>query len=265
MDIKKRFGPAVLIVVVTFTCILLSRFTRVMFFLALAVASAFEIQRALRAADMNVSVSLPVAYIMMQAVLCGAGASPAWMVALFALASFGAMLWTVLKPERGARFAINNQFVLMWPFGFYAIILYVAASNIWLMALVLGVLGTWACDCMALVGGEYLGVHKMAPVVSPNKTWEGAIIGGLSAAVAGMLISWIMGWRFGMCVGTAFIASCFGQVGDLTASVFKRMAGIKDYGHLMPGHGGIMDKMDSILFAVPAAYFLLAMFVPGVF
>lgn len=265
MDIKKRFGPAVLIVVVTFGCILLSRFTRLMFFLALAVASAFELQQVLRLAGLNVSAALPVAYITLHTILCGVGASPALMVALFALAAFAAMFWTVLKPSLGAQFAIDHMFVLLWPFGFYALILHAAASDVWLPVLVLSVLGTWACDCMALVGGKYLGAHKMAPVVSPHKTWEGAIVGGASAIVAGMLLSWILGWRFGMCVSVCFLASCFGQVGDLTASLFKRMAGVKDYGHLMPEHGGIMDKMDSILFAVPAAYFLLALFIPNVF
>lgn len=265
MDIQKRFVPAVLIVVVTFGCILLSRFTRIMFFLALAVESAYELQKVLKGADMPVSTQLPVAYITLQAVLCGVGASPVWMVALFALAAFAAMFWTVLQPSRGARFAIDHMFVLLWPFGFYAIILHAAASDVWLMVLVLAVLGAWACDCMALIGGKYLGVHKMAPVVSPHKTWEGAITGGLSAILAGMLISWILGWNFWMCVCVSFVASCFGQVGDLTASLFKRMAGVKDYGHLMPEHGGIMDKMDSMLFAIPAAYFLLALFVPGVF
>ena len=128
------------------------------------------------------------------------------------------------------------------------------------MTLTLGVLSSWACDCMALVGGKYLGVHKLAPVVSPHKTWEGAITGGLSAVLAGMLISWILGWQFGLCVVTALAASTFGQFGDLVASLFKRMAGVKDYGHLMPEHGGIMDKMDSVLFAVPAAYFVLYLY-----
>ena len=61
-------------------------------------------------------------------------------------------------------------------------------------------------------------------------------------------------------MAVSLAASSFGQVGDLAASVVKRMAGVKDYGHLMPEHGGIMDKMDSMLFAIPAAYFCLYLF-----
>ena len=265
MNIKKRLLPAVLIVVVTLVCVLLSRFTRVAFFAALAVVSAFELQNVLFQADMPMSKALVIAYILVQTVLCLCRVPAGWMVALYCLAVFAAMLWSILKPERGAKFAAANLFALTWPFGLYAVILYAAASDTWLMTLTLGVLGTWACDCMALIGGKYLGSHKMAPVVSPHKTWEGAVVGGLSAALAGALIAWILGWRFGMCVCVAFVASCFGQVGDLAASLMKRAAGVKDYGHLMPEHGGIMDKMDSMLFSLPAAYFLLAMFLPNVF
>ena len=259
MDIKKRLLPAVCIVAVTLLCVLLSRFTRVAFFLVLAVVSAHELQSVLFQADVAVSKCLLIVYITVQASLCLAGWSVGWMAALYCLAIFAAMFWGILKPGRGAKFAMANLFALTWPFGLYAVILYAAASDIWLMTLTLGVLGTWACDCMALIGGKYLGTHKLAPVVSPHKTWEGTVVGGVSAALAGMLISWILGWGFGLCVCTAFVASCFGQVGDLAASLIKRMAGVKDYGHLMPEHGGIMDKMDSMLFSIPAAYFILTL------
>ena len=70
-----------------------------------------------------------------------------------------------------------------------------------------------------------------------------------------MNIKKLSAFLLGICMAVTFIASCFGQIGDLAASLFKRMAGVKDYGHLMPEHGGIMDKMDSMLFAIPAAYF----------
>ena len=261
MDIKKRLIPCVIIVVATLGCVLLGRFTRVLFFLALAVVSAYELQNVLFEAGMPTSKCLMIAYIVLQAMLCWCRASAAWMVALFGAAAFAAMFWGILKPERGTRFVSANLFALLWPFGFFAVILHAAASKAWLPVLTLAVLGTWACDSMALVGGKYFGKTKLAPTVSPHKTWEGAIVGGASAIVAGMLMSWILGRAIGVgffgCVLTAFVASCFGQIGDLAASLVKRTAGVKDYGHLMPEHGGIMDKMDSMLFAIPAAYFLL--------
>lgn len=265
MDIKKRLIPCVIIVAVTLTCLLLGRFTRVLFFLALAIVSSFEVHGVLEQADVKVSRCLLCGYITVQAVLCWVKVPAGWMVALLAGAAFAAMFWGVLEPALGARFAMGNLFALLWPFGFYAIILHAAASDAWMMVLTLSVLGTWACDSMALVGGKYLGVHRLAPKVSPHKTWEGSITGALAAILAGMLMSWILRWPFWLCVGTAFIASTFGQIGDLAASLVKRMAGVKDYGHLMPEHGGIMDKMDSMLFAIPAAYLFLGICMPGVF
>lgn len=260
--IRKRLVPCVIIVAVTLLCVLLSRPTRLLFFLALAVVSAFELQNVLFQAEIPTSKALMIAYITIQTALCWFRVSPVWMAALFGAAAFAAMLWVILNPFRGAEFAVGNLFALVWPFGFYAVILYAAASDEWLVVLTLSVLGTWACDCMALLGGRYFGRHKLAPVVSPHKTWEGAVTGAVFAAVAGLLIAWILGWSVRMCVTVTFIASCFGQVGDLTASLFKRMAGVKDYGHLMPEHGGIMDKMDSMLFSIPAAY--LCLYIMGI-
>ena len=100
MNIKKRFGPAVLIVVVTLGCTLLSRFTRVLFFLALAIASAYELRQVLEKANMPVSMGLPVAYIAAHAALCWFRASNAWMEALFMMAAAAALCWTVIRPPR---------------------------------------------------------------------------------------------------------------------------------------------------------------------
>lgn len=261
-SIKKRLLPCVLIVAITLGCVLLSRPSRILFFTVLAVASAFEMQTVLRKVNMPVCKWYLSAFIVVHAVLCFLDVPGSWLLGLFGLAVFGAMFWAVLAPEKkGAGFAVSMVFALMWPFAFYAVILHVCASDMWLPVLATAVLGAWACDCMALLGGMAFGKHKLAPMVSPNKTWEGTVIGGLCAFGAGFLI-WLAIRSFypiGMwtCVFTAFIASCFGQVGDLTASLFKRMAGVKDYGHLMPEHGGIMDKTDSMLFAIPAAYFCL--------
>lgn len=260
--IKKRLLPCVLIVVVTLGCVLLSRPSRVLFFTALAIVSAFELQGVLLKANMPICKWYLSGYILLHGVLCLLNVPEAYLIALFLLAAFGAMFWAVLSPvEKGTKFAISMIFSLMWPFAFYAVILHACASDMWLPVLATAILGAWACDCFALLGGMAFGKHKLAPHVSPNKTWEGTVIGGLCAFGAGFLI-WLLIRSYypidmWVCVLTAFIASCFGQVGDLTASLFKRMAGVKDYGHLMPEHGGIMDKTDSMLFAIPSAYFCL--------
>jgi phosphatidate cytidylyltransferase len=113
----------------------------------------------------------------------------------------------------------------------------------------------WGCDSFAYYVGKTFGRHKMAPRVSPNKTWEGTI-GGL---VGGILIGAVAGtwWVYpelgplrGAFVG-AFATSA-GQLGDLVESLWKRGAGVKDSGTFLPGHGGFYDRVDSLLFAAPA-------------
>lgn len=112
-------------------------------------------------------------------------------------------------------------------------------------------------DIGAFYTGTYWGKHKLLPSVSPGKTIEGAL-GGLTANVlVGSIIQFVflprMDWRnsivFFLCVGIA------GQVGDLFESAFKRTSGIKDSGVILPGHGGILDRIDALLFALPVAYF----------
>lgn len=264
--IKKRLIPCVIIVVVTLGCVLLSRPTRLLFFMALAMASVFEMKSVLGQAGMPFSGVLSGAYILIHGILCWIGVPVVWMLALFCVTAFAAMFWGVLKPDTGAKFAVGNLFALMWPFGFYAVMIHAAASEAWLPVLTIAVLGAWACDSVALLAGSAFGKHKLAPKVSPHKTWEGSICGGLAAILAGWLISLVLA-NFSpvptvTCIIVTFIASCFGQIGDLAASLIKRWANVKDYGHIMPEHGGIMDKTDSMLFAIPATY--LALFIAEV-
>ena len=109
-----------------------------------------------------------------------------------------------------------------------------------------------------------MGKHKLAPTVSPHKTWEGAIGGALFSVVAGVLLHLILKGFGGpdvlCCMVTALIASTFGQVGDLAASLIKRMCDVKDYSRLIGEHGGIMDKMDSMLFSLPVCWVCLYAF-----
>lgn len=118
-------------------------------------------------------------------------------------------------------------------------------------------------DSGAYFVGIYLGKHKLAPTISPKKTIEGAI-GGVLGAVSGMLIyCMIMGVFFKLNVNYGFAAiygilgSAAGVFGDLCFSMIKRQTGIKDYGKIIPGHGGILDRLDSILIVAPLTEILL--------
>ena len=122
------------------------------------------------------------------------------------------------------------------------------------------------CDAFALFGGTRFGRHKLAPLVSPHKTWEGSISGALASVVAGAALYFLLPLIPGLvyrniplwvCVATAFLSSSMGQIGDLAESLVKRMIGVKDFSNLIPGHGGLMDRADSLLFAIPTAYLCL--------
>ena len=118
-------------------------------------------------------------------------------------------------------------------------------------------------DTGAYFIGIFFGKHKMAPVISPNKSIEG-VIGGMAAGIAGMLLyAAVMQFVFGCQVhyGYAFVYGLFGSLvdvfGDLCFSTIKRQTGIKDYGDLIPGHGGVLDRFDSMIFVAPFAEILL--------
>jgi len=122
----------------------------------------------------------------------------------------------------------------------------------WLLCIVAG------GDIGAFYAGTYLGRHKLCPWVSPKKTIEGSI-GGLAANVLIALLLKTMllpGVAIVPSVVLALAVGCAGQVGDLFASEFKRTAGVKDSGTLLPGHGGFLDRLDALLFASPLAYLL---------
>ncbi|RNF81709.1 phosphatidate cytidylyltransferase [Montanilutibacter psychrotolerans] len=112
----------------------------------------------------------------------------------------------------------------------------------------------WAADSGAYFVGRRFGKHKLAPRVSPNKTIEGVVGGVLAGVLAGLGFAWLAGAQPGQLPAVAlvaFIAVLFSVVGDLFESLLKRHAGVKDSGHLIPGHGGILDRVDGVLAALP--------------
>ena len=116
----------------------------------------------------------------------------------------------------------------------------------------------WANDTFAYLTGRLLGKHKLFERISPGKTVEGSI-GGLVFTLAGIMVySHYVDWlSLGEAIGLGLIAVVFGTLGDLCESMLKRQAGVKDSGKLIPGHGGILDRFDSILFAMPFVYVYL--------
>ena len=127
--------------------------------------------------------------------------------------------------------------------------------------------GSWICDTCAYLAGVVCGKHKMAPILSPKKTIEGAIGGVVGAAGVGALYGYLVGGQleavkypvimFAIICGIAGLVS---MIGDLSASAIKRNYDVKDYGKLIPGHGGILDRFDSVIFIAPVIYYILVFF-----
>ncbi len=115
---------------------------------------------------------------------------------------------------------------------------------------------SWGCDTFAYLSGMLLGKHKLAPELSPKKSKEGAVGGVVGAAVLGGIYAALTGaviWVYVLICAAGAIAS---QIGDLAASAVKRQHNIKDYGNLIPGHGGILDRFDSVIVTAPMIYIL---------
>lgn len=124
-------------------------------------------------------------------------------------------------------------------------------------------ISSWICDTCAYLVGMTIGKHKLAPVLSPKKSIEGAVGGVVGSAIVGMAYAYIllklgvssenMLWVYPV---ISAVGAMISQVGDLAASAIKRNFNIKDYGKIIPGHGGIMDRFDSVVFTAPMIYYM---------
>ncbi len=124
---------------------------------------------------------------------------------------------------------------------------------------------TFASDSMAFFIGSAFGRHSLAPGISPKKTWEGAIGGVIGAVGIGMLLIFMLDLpvSYIQAIPLTIAVSVFGQLGDLLESLFKRNVGVKDSGKAMPGHGGFLDRMDSVVFAGAFVYYYAAVLCGG--
>ena len=115
----------------------------------------------------------------------------------------------------------------------------------------------WVNDSGAYCSGSLFGRHKLFPRISPGKTWEGSIGGGILVLIVAAVVGYLLGdghtLSIPMWMGLGLVVVVFGTLGDLVESLFKRTLGIKDSGNILPGHGGILDRFDSSLMAIPAA------------
>ena len=159
----------------------------------------------------------------------------------------------LLRPRK-TQMVIGFAYILL---GFYCF--YLFRINFGFAEVLLLVVMVWASDIGAYFFGKFLGGPKMAPTISPNKTWAGmagAVISPFIIAVSFLYLVSDMGtWPLLIMSGLA--VGVFGQAGDLLVSFMKRKAGVKDTSNLIPGHGGLLDRIDSLLLVAPVFYYLM--------
>mgnify|MGYP001259595737 FL=1 len=221
--------------------------------LAVAIAASFELSRALAlprgaalgAALAPLALSVPFGP---EGVLGGVVLGVPW-----------ALLWLGAVPRlREERALLGMLLVPVWvgaPLAFVALISGLEHGRAMLL---LTVVGPWVSDAGAYFCGLAFGRRRIFPVLSPAKTLEGSLGGLLATTVAGGAAGYLLPGLSpsrGLVLGAAI--SLASQAGDLFESALKRILGLKDLGSLLPGHGGILDRIDSLLFAAPAVYYLL--------
>lgn len=116
-------------------------------------------------------------------------------------------------------------------------------------------------DTGCYYAGTHLGRHKLAPVISPNKTIEGSLGGVICAVIGAMVIGWYLGLEWYLSLAAGLLCTAFAQIGDLSESLIKRDAGVKDSGDSLPGHGGFLDRCDSFVLTIPVMYYFCKYFI----
>ncbi len=184
-----------------------------------------------------------------------------WMI-LFILAVLGVYVFTF--PRFHASQIMADVFCVLYAPLMFSFIYRIRMTEYGIYLVWMVFVGSWISDTFAYFTGMLLGKHKLAPILSPKKSIEGSIGGIVGSTLAGALFGYFITGRVDQSVNLVAICAILGalgsvisQIGDLAASGIKRNYEIKDYGKLIPGHGGIMDRFDSVIVTAPILYFLV--------
>ena len=228
---------------------------------------AYEFAHLGRRLGLDIATAIPVTVAVLLALergFCGGR----YQAGLLALSVLFSTMWYVWRSWRsGHATAPTESWAVSVLIGVYvgflgghlAAIRVIAGGLQWL---VLGVVGMWLSDTGAYFVGSTLGRHKMAPSLSPKKTWEGAVGGLVTALLFCVVFAWLSGigaWH-GLAVGLMIGLIC--PFGDLAISMVKRQSKVKDSGNLIPGHGGMLDRLDTLLFVAPLVFYYATIIYP---
>ncbi len=253
--LRWRTATAVALAPIALGAILLGKWALVAVLLILVCGAAYELSHALN----------PLPFL----AAAGAGAFPILLAVPYGPNGVlaGAMLglpwslaWITVYPEtRTLRAVLATLLMALWVGGALAHV--ILLSNLHTsdeVAVLIAVVGPWISDSGAYFGGRFAGRRLLFPSLSPNKTLEGSLSGlALSVVVVGLAAYGFLSVSVLQAALLGAAVSVFSQAGDLFESVLKRILDVKDLGRALPGHGGILDRIDSLLFTAPAVYYLL--------
>jgi phosphatidate cytidylyltransferase len=230
----------------------------------IVAAALWELSHALRSRDIHVPL-IPIAAGGVAMVTLAYWTQATWALGALGLAGIGVLAWRLPGGAAGyVRDITAGMFTLLYlPLAAVFVALMLHEPDGSRRALIFVVL-TVCSDTGGYLAGILIGKHPMAPAISPKKTWEG--LGGsvvLCLAAGAIMVPDLLGghlWQ-GLLLGLAAVGAA--TLGDLVESMIKRDLEIKDMGHLLPGHGGIMERLDSLLVMAPVIWLLLALFVPN--
>lgn len=259
----KRVVSGLVLLALSAFCFITCKETAVVYVIAVACICFYEMTNCLKKLNNKPLMIIPCIFILACAAVMYFESVPVlWLAATILLLFVVTFVFCMKSKEHKATDALATVEMLLYPGLAVAAILFICClpRKEYAVIFTTGFLSAVSCDTFALFGGMAFGKHKLAPTVSPKKTIEGSISGMVVTVGIGigafflfekyMLVSLVK------YVIIVLICTIVSQIGDLSASYIKREAGIKDFGNLIPGHGGMMDRIDSLMMSIPAAYVL---------
>ena len=257
-DLAAAIGVGVGLGAVILVCLFVAKDAFAWIIAAAMVVGAWELARAMTNRGFAVPL-VPVAAGAVGMILAAHERGPEALAIAFGLTATAVLLWRVIDPRPGsARDVAAGIFTALYPCflgGFAALMLAPADGR---DRIITFILVTVCSDIGGYAAGVLFGKHPMAPRISPKKSWEGFAGSVLTCAVAGaacLVLFFDQPWWAGVVLG-AVVAAC-ATIGDLMESVIKRNLGIKDMSNLLPGHGGLMDRLDSLIMTAPLCWAVL--------
>lgn len=253
--LKRVLSAAVLLPLFVLVVVAAPRALFVALVVAVSAAAAWEIGRMFERAGRPAYPGLGVAAAFAVTVSFTVPDAPVIVLTAVVTLVMSAQVWVgaPLSLEPVAAGLLAAVYVGL-PLG-HAVLLRELAEGAWFILFLVGV--TWAGESAAYLVGSAIGRHPLAPAISPAKTMEGAIAQLVVSVLSALVLAhWLLpAWPLSFTAGAGAFLGIIGQLGDLAESVVKRSLGTKDTGALIPGHGGLLDRIDSLLFNVPSFYY----------